>query len=88
MMMMTLMLGGLLAWTAHAEHQEVWAVPSLSSIALKVGSLLSKVEYLDSMIRLNPFHQKVGLQVAEGVLDATCQKQGTPHARIKEVGCS
>jgi hypothetical protein len=28
------------AWAAHSEHQEVWAGPSWSSIALKVRSLL------------------------------------------------
>jgi hypothetical protein len=34
------MLDGLLRWTAHTEHQEVWAGPSWSSVALKVHSLL------------------------------------------------
>jgi hypothetical protein len=29
------MLDGLLTWTAHSEHQEVWAGPSWSSIALR-----------------------------------------------------
>jgi hypothetical protein len=29
-----------LPWTAHSEHQEVWAGPSWSSFALKVRSLL------------------------------------------------
>jgi hypothetical protein len=33
------MLEGLLAWTAHSEHQEVWAGPSWSSYALQVRSL-------------------------------------------------
>jgi hypothetical protein len=30
-----IMLDGLPAWTAHSEHQEVWAGPSSSSIALR-----------------------------------------------------
>jgi hypothetical protein len=34
------MLDGLPTWTAHSEHQEVWAGPSWSSFALKVRSLL------------------------------------------------
>jgi hypothetical protein len=34
------LLDSLLAWAAHSEHQEVWAGPSWSSIALKVRSLL------------------------------------------------
>jgi hypothetical protein len=34
------LLDSLLAWEAHSEHQEVWAGPSWSSIALKVRSLL------------------------------------------------
>jgi hypothetical protein len=29
-----------LPWTAHSEHQEIWAGPSWSSFALKVRSLL------------------------------------------------
>jgi hypothetical protein len=29
------MLDGLLTWTAHSEHQKVWAGPSWSSIALR-----------------------------------------------------
>jgi hypothetical protein len=29
-----------LPWTAHSEHQDVWAGPSWSSFALKVRSLL------------------------------------------------
>jgi hypothetical protein len=37
---MLYMLDGLPTWTAHSEHQEVWAGPSWSSIALKVRSLL------------------------------------------------
>jgi hypothetical protein len=37
---MLYMLDGLLTWTAHSEHQEVWAGPSWSSFALKVRSLL------------------------------------------------
>jgi hypothetical protein len=32
---MLCMLDGLLTWTAHSEHQEVWAGPSWSSIALR-----------------------------------------------------
>jgi hypothetical protein len=34
------LLDSLLAWAAHSEHQEVWAGPSWSSIALRVRSLL------------------------------------------------
>jgi hypothetical protein len=34
------MLDGLLTWTAHSEHQEVWAGPSWSSYAFKVRSVL------------------------------------------------
>jgi hypothetical protein len=34
------MLDGLLTWTAHSEHQEVWAGRSWSSYALQVRSLL------------------------------------------------
>jgi hypothetical protein len=34
------MLDSLLTWTAHSEHQEVWAGPSWSSFALKVRSSL------------------------------------------------
>jgi hypothetical protein len=37
---MLYMLDGLLTWTAHSEHQEVWAGPSWSSFAWKVRSLL------------------------------------------------
>jgi hypothetical protein len=37
---MLYMLDGLLKWTAHSEHQEVWAGPSWYSFALKVRSLL------------------------------------------------
>jgi hypothetical protein len=29
-----------ISWTAHSEHQEVWAGPSWSSYALQVRSLL------------------------------------------------
>jgi hypothetical protein len=39
-MVMLYMLDGLLTWTAHSEHQEVWAGPSGSSYALQVRSLL------------------------------------------------
>jgi hypothetical protein len=35
------MLVGLLTWTAHSKHQEVWAGASWSSYALQVHSLLS-----------------------------------------------
>jgi hypothetical protein len=34
------MLDGLLSWTAHSEHQQVWAGSSWSSYALQVRSLL------------------------------------------------
>jgi hypothetical protein len=34
------MLNGLLTWTAHSEHQEVWAGPSWSSYPFRVRSVL------------------------------------------------
>jgi hypothetical protein len=38
-MLLLHMLDGLLTWTAHSEHQEVWAGPPWSSYAFKVRSV-------------------------------------------------
>jgi hypothetical protein len=43
--MLYMLVDGLLTWTAHSEHQEVWA--SWSSSALNVRSLLLPAGFQD-----------------------------------------
>jgi hypothetical protein len=52
---MLCMLDGVLTWTAHSEHQEVWAGPSWSSVALRyyVAFIWSIKPFISQLIATN-----------------------------------
>jgi hypothetical protein len=52
------MLDSVLTWTAHSEHQEVWAGPSWSSVALRYD-----VAFIWS---IKPFISQLGWLLRQG----------------------